>query len=182
MRIPMRQLKSIIFFIPLIIFVFFALKGCIKTGFKTNFYEAYEGTDQSGQDEKLFLLPNNKMIIIKSVLEAEVMEAGLYKINGIKGTNYFGDLWNISESGSPLGLRWITNAQSVWLIHLEFKSTFGVGISETSFPDVGTEYKTALIYYNNEIKIGAQRYSKIPVNEKAIMAFLDTLEKTEKTK
>lgn len=175
----MNRFKSIIFVIPVIFFVFLAFKSCIKTGYGTNSYKAYERTDEFGQLEKLFLLPNNNMILIKSLPELEAFEAGLYKIYGTKGTNYLGDLWNVSESGSPFGLRWITDAQSVWRMNLKFRSTFGVGVSETSFPNKGTEFETMFIFYENAIKIGTQYYTKIPVNEKAIKEFLAALEKAK---
>ena len=175
----MFRFKSIIYIIPIIILAFLALQGCVKTGYGTNSYKAYERTDESGQLEKLFLLPNNNMILIKSLPELEILEAGLYKIYGTKGTHFFGGLWNVSGTGSLLGLRWLTDAQSAWRMSLKFKSKFGVGVSDTSFPNKGEEFETTFIFYKNDIKIGSHHYHKIPVNEDAILDFLTALEKAD---
>lgn len=160
----MKFLKNIGMGLLIVIFLFFGLKGCLKTTVGFGKYEAYEKIDEEGQVDRLFFIPSNELILSKNYKNR--YELALYHLRGSSATHYFGPLYFVGYTPF-FGYRIYPGAENVWNAELELKDKIG-NIPKTTFGKVGKKYSMVVIIYENSIKVDGDLYKKIIMLESDI--------------
>lgn len=80
----------------IVIILFFGLKGCSGTIYRTSEIKVFQNTTKEGEVREIYLLPKNRLIISRKF--KEFFDIGLFEIKGSNMTHYVGSLYNTGES------------------------------------------------------------------------------------
>jgi len=138
------------------IIVFIGFKGCLKTVMRFDTYAVYENRDSNNQINRVFIIPTNEIVFSKN-FEGN-FELVLFHARGENITHYFGSFYNVGTF--PFGIRSYPDAKEAWDVELELKDKFG-NVSESTFDEIGEDYRVKLILFPNSITIDNDNYNKI---------------------
>jgi hypothetical protein len=163
MKLFLRKFLSSVL---ILFFLFFGLKGCVKSVYRNNEIRVFQNTTKNGEIREIYLLPKNRLIISREY--RYVFDVSLFEIKGANMTHYFGSLYNSGENLFSLKIYPdvleafkveikridnINNIEETGFIKNDIDDVYYLLFKETSIEFSGENF--------NEIRIDKERYDLI---------------------
>lgn len=142
------------------IFLFFGLKGCIKTSYGVGELKVYQQVSETGESNTAYFAPSNYLIFKKQY--SDQYEYAVFLVRGENATHYFGPVYNSGES--LLGLRIYSDATDVWKVEMELVDKDG-NLTESTFNDIGESFRDIIIFRDNSVELGDYIYERIETTQ-----------------
>jgi len=149
-------MKKVGTFLIITIFLIIGLKSCIMTAISIDDYILVERFDENGQNDRVMLTPKNEMIYVKRF--QEIVEVGIYKVQGQEATHYIFGIYCIGTF--PFGLRYFDNPEKVFDSQFTLTKKHG-----DSFPEVGNSFRAKIVIFKDKVKIGKYSYKRLDLNK-----------------
>ena len=169
----MAKLKSILrkSISAIIIGTYFllVLKSCFVTVWvPSNRIETYAIYGSDGRFMKFILFPDNKALLLSGSVTDKSVEAVLAKVYGTVATHYWWRFWNVSEDGSPFGLRIFPSEVEPIIMKIKIIDRFIIGGETLSFGKTGSEYTDVLLFTSRAVRFDNMWLQKEETDEKFV--------------
>ena len=159
----------------IVIFLFFGLKGCVKSVYINNERKVFQNTTANGEIREIYLLPKNRLIISREF--GEFFDVGLFEIKGSNMTHYFGSLYNSGES--LFSLKIYPDILEAYKIEIRFINNIN-NVKESSFYKNDRKSIHYLLFRDKSIEFNGEYFKEMKI-DKSRHDYIDSLlEKFEK--
>lgn len=171
-----KQLNSKIGFGLFIIFIiFFGLKGCVVTIWKSpQEPTTYAVHGKDGRSLSMLFMPKNETYIIYTEQSTGFIEVILTKMRGTFGTHYFWRLWSLDGPGTGDGLfgyRIYPEGARPVVMETTVKNKFIHGNGNPTLRSIGDRTHPVILFTENSVRFEDMWLQKEPTN----LEFLSTL-------
>jgi hypothetical protein len=150
-----------------LLFLFLALKSCIRTTIPSiGNIEKYQSIQTNGEIDINYLCPGNILVYSKS--NYGVIDIGVFKIQRRSIIHYGGAFYNVDTDGTPFGIRYYPGIDDAWNVNLSFKIRSGTS-TQSTFSNL-VEYDEVFKFSDNSkiLQIGDTKYVKTPLSQEEI--------------
>ena len=152
----------------IIIFLFFGLKGCVVTIWKSpSEPTTYAVHGEDGRSLAMLFMPKNETYIIYTEKNTGFIEVALTKMRGSFGTHYFGRLWSLDGPGTGDGLfgyRIYPEGAEPVVMETTVKNKFTHGNGDPTLRSIGDRTHPVILFKETAVRFEDMWLEKEPTN------------------